>query len=148
MNVQKKRTTTKFQWIQYTAISSLGAREMVLSISELHLFGYNPLYSLDIPMAMLKMQHRAAKVSKIFRWHDIPEHIDFFKLAQRQKMVGGRIRTIALCKGETEKDYYETTMADVYHHSWLPWLITRSSKFLEALPQWSYLFYASWFLNM
>lgn len=32
-------------------------------------------------------------------------------------MVGGRIRTIALCKGETEKDCYKTTMADVYHDS-------------------------------
>ena len=64
-------------------------------------------------------------------------------------MVGGRIRTIAMCKGETEKDYYETTMADVYHDSWLPWLITRSSKWMqmEALPQWTYLLYASWFLN-
>lgn len=40
-----------------------------------------------------------------------------FQAGNEAKMVGGRIRTTALCKGEAEKDYYKTTMADVYHDS-------------------------------
>lgn len=125
---RRKLAQVNFDEYKYTAISSLGALEMVLSNSELHVFGYNPHYIfLIFPWPCGKC---STELQKCPKYSDDMTFLStsIFQAGNEAKMVGGRIRTTALCKGEAEKDYYKTTMADVYHDSWLPWLITRSSN--------------------